>query len=413
MGSTDLKRGPKLMLMLVAAAAAIAIGLLGCGGSSDSDTGSSSASGDSKEPIKIAYPAAQSGFMAFYDMPIGHGMEFAIEDINAKGGVEGRKLELVPGPDNKTDVNYVRDAALEALSKDPDFLVTSCDYDFGAPQARVANENGVLAFGCAGGTGYGLEGVGPLTFNTDAGNPTAAAILGEFTAKHFKKAYFVEDTSVAYSKELCELSEPAFTDNGGTIVGHDTMSNEDKSFAAQINRFRQDGGEAEALVLCSYPPGGANFLKQFRAAGFDTPVVGTAAFGGTFWFEQVPDRGEFYAPGVIGSMNGDDPDPRKNEIIKRYLEKYGEGPSSSQVFLGYASMEMLARAIERAGSTDSEAVREALESFKDEPLLVGETTYSDTCHIALGREEAVTKAVGDKAVYVEYVKPKEVSRERC
>ncbi len=419
--SLERLRARQGLLLAIAAAAVLSLVLAACGSSSSDDTTASSSGGggettsaESKEPIKIAYPDAQTGYMAFYDEPIGHGMELAIEDVNKKGGVlGGRDLELVIGPDNKTDINYVREAALEALSKNPDFLFTSCDYDIGGPQARAADEQGVLAMGCAGSVNYGLEGLGPLVFNTGHGNPTEAAVLAQFTAEKFPKAYFITDTSSASTKEACEEAEGYFQKQGGTIVGDDTMNNSDASFAAQVDRFRQNGGEAEAVVLCSYVPGGPNMIKQLRAAGVEAPIVGSAALGGSTWYTQVPDLGDYYSAGEVASLNGDDPDQRKDEVVQRYVKKYGELPSTAHMLIGYAGIEALAKAIEDAGSTEAEAVKEALQSFQEVPLLVGKTTYTPKCHIALGRTLAVLKANGDHSEFVEDITPKEVNRTRC
>ena len=101
------------------------------------------------------------------------------------------------------------------------------------------------------------------------------------------------------------------------------------------------------------------------------------------------------------------------QMLQRYKDTYGEEPSNALFYVGYSTIELLARAIERAGSTDAEAVRAAIESFENEPLLVGETTYTPDCHIPLGRGKVITRAEGDQAVFVEYITPTEVDRSRC
>ena len=55
--------------------------------------------------------------------------------------------------------------------------------DFGSPAARVANKAGKVAIGCAGGLAYGVQGVGPLTFNTYSGSATEGAIMAEWAHK--------------------------------------------------------------------------------------------------------------------------------------------------------------------------------------------------------------------------------------
>jgi len=92
-------------------------------------------------------------------------------------------------------------------------------------------------------------------------------------------------------------------------------------------------------------------------------------------------------PGLSGhfvpeqaSIYGDDPRPAVQEFLKKYEAKFGEPVNNQYAFPGYVVFEMWAKAVEKAGTFDSDAVVEALESFREEPVLVGTRTFTDQLH---------------------------------
>ena len=157
-------------------------------------------------------------------------MDVAAKEINAAGGVDGRRIEIIH-VDAKSDLNLSATAALEAIEKGADVVVPMCDADLGAPGARAANEKGVLAITCAGAPGLGRQAVGPLTFNTYAGAPTEGAISAEYAyeTKGWRTAYLLCDQSVEYTKVLCSAFETRWRELGGEVAGKDTFLQSDTS----------------------------------------------------------------------------------------------------------------------------------------------------------------------------------------
>ena len=82
-------------------------------------------------------------------------------------------------PNSKTNQSQSALCAQQLLSKGADFVMPSCDFDFGSPAARIADKAGKVAIGCAGGLAYGYQGVGPLLFNTYSGSATEGALLAK------------------------------------------------------------------------------------------------------------------------------------------------------------------------------------------------------------------------------------------
>jgi branched-chain amino acid transport system substrate-binding protein len=337
-------------------------------------------------------------------------MRLAMERVNAAGGVGGRQLELIVA-DHHTDLAQVESAALQVLGQGADVVVTSADYDFGAPAAQAATEAGVVSLGGAGAPEYGREGLGPLLFNVFQGTPTEAAVMAEwgFSTQGWRKPYLLVDTTFEYTKSVCDLFEQAWTTLAGpqSIAGRSKFANDDPSIAGQVSDVAATE-DADVIVVCSYPPGGASAIRQIRSAGIDLPIIGAAAFDGSYWLEAVPDLSNFYHPTMVASA-GDDPNVAVNEFLA--AAKPAGGPVYALV--GYEIIETIARGIERAGTSDGPALALALETFTDEPFLVGPTTYTAECHIPLGRPMAVMQVQGGTPSFVEYVTPTALPATPC
>jgi branched-chain amino acid transport system substrate-binding protein len=386
--------------------AATVLTLLAACGGSDPDAGGGS---DSTEPIVIGAAIAESGGFELYDGGQTAGMKYAIDKINAAGGVNGRKFELVIA-DHKTDPAQVQTAAQDVLDKGADVVVTTVDYDFGAQAALAARRAQKVSISGAGATEFGLKGLGPLHFNVYQGTPTESISMARlaYDGQKLRRPYLLEDTSIQYSKSLCAEFEQAWTKVGGeaTIAGRDTFKNSDPAIASQISKVK--ASSADFVVLCSYPPGGASAIRQLRTAGVALPIFGGSAFDGTFWTKAVPDLSDFYHPAMT-SAAGDDP----NEAVNELLAAVKFDGAASYVMFGYEVIETIKRGVEIAGSTDGPALAKAIETFKDEPLLTGPTTYTPTCHAPIARPLAMMQIQDGKASFLERSKPAGVAETAC
>jgi branched-chain amino acid transport system substrate-binding protein len=357
--------------------------------------------GDAGDPIVIGHTAGETGFLSFYDMPIRAGMELAIADVNAEGGVLGRQLAMVTS-DNQSDIAQLESSALDVVEQGADFVVTTCDYDFGGPAARVATDDGMIAMSCSGGPLYGVEGIGPLAFNIYHGSPTEGAIMAEFARDQgWTTPFVLTDDSIEYTRVISEYFVTRWQEiNGeGSASNAATFGNADDSIAAQIGDIRDSG--ADFIVLPSYAPGGPAALRQIRAAGIDLPILGANAMDGVYWLDAVPDLSNFYLLST-GSIHGDDPSADRTAFFDRYTTETGAAPLSANYALtGYSIIEALVKGIEEADSIEAEAVAAVLNTFDAEPLLIGETTWTPECHISYDRPMLVLEYEQGTVSYLE------------
>jgi len=360
------------------------------------------------DDIVIGFAIAQSGWMNAYDGPPLKGAQMAIEDINAKGGVLGKKIRAVIA-DTKSDQTESAKAGQAVLADGAKFMVVSCDYDMGAGAATVANSNKIVAISfCATDAKMGVQGIGPYVFTMSTSALTNGATLAEWawTKKNWRNAYILLDTTIEYDKAICGGFETRWAKLGGKVVGKDTFKQDDASIASQITRYQQTQtsvDKVDFMMICTYDGGAVSAIRQIRAAGIDTPLCGGDSMDGDYWAKGIPNLNEHYA-GTYGSAFGDDPRKGYNDFMDRVAKfNNGERLPTSFGITGYSVVEAFALAIERAKSTDSDAVLAEMNKFKDEPFVVGPTTFTPDLHINLQRPQAVMGIKDGKGYFVDLI----------
>ncbi len=336
------------------------------------------------DDIVIGFAVAQSGSVAGYDDNGTKTAQVFIDDLNAKGGLLGRKLRAVFA-DTKSDRAEGAKAGLDVLHQGADLVIGTCDYDYGAPALLQAQKAGkVSAFLCAEDAKAGIAGVGKFSFTAGVAAQLEGATLAEwgYEKKGIRNAYVLLDDSVEYTKSVCAGFDWMFPKKGGNIVGRDTFKNGDASVASQVTRLRTaiKDGKVDAIVLCSYLPGGSSAIRQIRAAGIDVPILASGTFDGTYWLDAVPNLTNFYVA-VQASVYGDDPRPEVAALIERYKKKFNSAPVTEYAFPIYAFLQLWTEAVEKAGTVDAAKVVAVLNTFHDEPTILGPRSFTDKVHI--------------------------------
>jgi branched-chain amino acid transport system substrate-binding protein len=344
-------------------------------------------SAKAEDPVIIGAAIALSGVVAPYDDGPAKAMEVAIDEVNAKGGVLGRPLKIIYA-DTKSEIAYGATAAQEVIDEGAQLVVVTCDYDFGGAAASVADSENLIAFStCAGDPKFGPSGIGPNAFTMATGSPGQAVALAEwaYNDKGWRKAFVLLQTTIAFDASFAEAFEKRWAELGGEIVGKDTFGEEDPQIATQITRIKGLEQHPDLIVLSSFPPAGQSALRQLRAAGVDQPIVGSESWDGDFWQEAVPGLSDFYFVSYA-SVFGTDPRPDVQDFLKKFEAKHSERPVTAHALTGYSVIEAWTRAVERAGTFDTDKVRAELESFDKEALLAGPTSFNQTDHINMQRD---------------------------
>jgi branched-chain amino acid transport system substrate-binding protein len=305
-----------------------------------------------------------------------------IDEQNAKGGLLGRPLKAVM-VDTKTDRAETARAGQAVVNQGADLVVVSCDYDEGSPAAAVAQRAGKISmFLCAGDPKAGVQGIGRYAFTAGIASQLEGATIAEWAHKNLgvNKVYSLVDTGGEYSKSMCAGWDWAVKNNGMESLGSDTFKNDDPSIQSQITRISNLPVKPDAIMLCTFNPGGASVIRQIRAAGLNMTLLGGASMDGIYWIDAVPNLSNFYID-AHASIWGDDPNPEINAFPAKFKAKFGRPPTNAFAIPAYVWMTLWAQAVEKAGTTDAAKVVAVMEQDKDAPSIIGPRTFTDQLHI--------------------------------
>ena len=326
--------------------------------------------------ILIGGALCLTGIQAPLDEPSVRGAQLAVDELNKKGGVLGRKVEFV-NLDGKSDPVTVGNVAVELVKMGAKAIIAPSDFDFGGPASREAQKAGIVGISpCASSPLYGSKTLGDKQFTMSMWNTTMGAATAEFayTTKGWKVGYVVTDTFIDYTKSLSRYFIQHFEKLGGTILFEDTYVQGAQDFSAQLARLKA-AKKPEFIFISSYMPDLAMMIRAIREAGVSLPIVGGdsyddpglfKALGEKYGSDIYYDTHSFLAAGVTPDMEN---------FLKVYKAKYNAEPDAVWVVPGWDVVMIIAQAMQKAGTTDGAAVAKAMETTEFS-LLTGKLKWS-------------------------------------
>lgn len=331
-----------------------------------------------EDPIILGAVFNSTGWMAAYDQPPYQGAQVAIAEINEAGGVLGRPLELIT-LDGETDPVVVGNAALQLIDEGADFIITPSDFDIGGPASTAAQEAGLVGVSPGASSPlFGSLALGDMQFTvaawTNYGSAGAAAWGLEYG---WETAYVITDTSIDYSDSQGRYFIEAWEELGGTIVGEDTfVQDSGADFSGQLQRLQDLEEQPDVIFIASYMPDLGTIVREIRALGIETPILGGDAYDTTELYEVL---GEEFGNDVYfatHSFMGEAAGEEMVSFIEAYEEMFDMPPDNSFIALGYDTVYILAAAIEEAGTIEGPAVAEAMRTLEFD-LLSGHLDWGD------------------------------------
>ncbi|MCO5220189.1 MAG: ABC transporter substrate-binding protein [Thermomicrobiales bacterium] len=359
------------------------------------------------DPIILGAPVNLTGWMAAYDQPPLDGAKLAVEKINEAGGVLGRPLQIIE-VDGKTDPATVGNAALEVIDDGAEVILAPCDFDYGAPASQAAQEAGMVGVSfCASSPLFGSATLGDKQFTVSMWNQTMAAAAAEFgyNVKEWRTAATIIDQGTEYTKSLGDFFVETWGHLGGEVVSEDTYQLNDMQASAQAQRIMDLETPPDVIFISANMPDYSAIIRDIRSAGVTAPIMGGDSM----------DTADFYT--ALGSELGNDiyisthafigaeAGPAMEQFIADYTAKYGNPPEVSFNAMGWDTVQILANAIERAGTTDGEALAQAMADYEYN-LLSGKLTWSDAESGHIPQKEAfIIEVVDGQPTFVQSLAP--------
>jgi branched-chain amino acid transport system substrate-binding protein len=350
------------------------------------------------DPIKIGQVAALSGPSAQSGEAMTRGLKLAIDEINAKGGLlNGRKLELIQRDDESNPPKGLI-AARELIFKEKvAAFFGGLDTPVSLAIVPVTNKEKVPFIGIwAAGTAITHNGANPnYVFRVSA----VDALVDVRLLKHAQKLGAKKAGLILINNPWGESNEKglkaaAEKDKGITIVGVEKFENNDVDLVPQLTRLQQAG--ADALILVGNAAPGAQVMKSRDRMGWKVPVVSHWGIsGGRFPELAGPSAGDAQFVQTYSFFG--DQKPVGKKVIAGLQKAYPQIKGPADIFSpvgtanAYDAMHLLALAIQKAGSTDGEKIRQALENLGGYDGLIKnyQKPFSAENHDALGPDDYV------------------------
>jgi len=324
----------------------------------------------SNDTVKIGGIFPLSGSVAVYGVECKNGIDLAIEEINAAGGISGKQIVLVSEDDEGNPDKTVN--AFKKLTTKDGVKIIIGSLTSGCTQAitTLSQASKVVQIAPAA-TAPAITDAGDYIFRACFIDPFQGTVGGKFSATDLncKNAAILYDVGNDYSVGLTENFEKSFADNGGKIVAKESYSTGDKDFNAQLTKIKN--ANPDVVYLPDYYGTVALIAKQLRAQGITTPIVGADG-----WDGLTDNAGDEVLNGYYSNhYAADSTSPAVQKFVTSFKTKYNKEPNSFAA-LGYDSVYMLKDAIVKAGSEDSAKVKDAL-AATDGDYVTGHLTFNE------------------------------------
>lgn len=323
------------------------------------------------DTIKVGEFACLTGKDATFGQSQHKGILLALEELNAAGGVLGRKIELT-AEDNQSKSGESATVAKKLLSRDKVVAilgeVTSSRSLEVAPLAQRAK----IPMIASGATNPAVTQAGDYVFRVCFIDDFQGTVMAKFALNDLKakKVATLVSVSSAYSVGLAKFFKETFVAGGGTVVAEQKFSEGDKDFKAQLTAIK--AANVDAIFVPGYYTEAALVARQARGLGITVPL-----FGGDGWeSEKLLEIGGEALNGTYYSTHftPENKEPAVVTFVKKFKARWNNETPDAYAALGYDSLYILVDSIKRAGTTEGPKLRAAIAATKNFSGASGITT---------------------------------------
>jgi branched-chain amino acid transport system substrate-binding protein len=349
--------------------------------------------------ILLGEVGSLTGSEAAFGISTRNGVELALEETNAAGGVLGKKV-AVRVYDDQSKPEEAASATKRLITQDRVVAVLGeVASSNSLAMAPIAQEAKVPMVSPSS-TNPKVTEVGDYIFRVCFIDPFQGFVMAKYAHDDLKftRVAILTDKKSAYSEGLTDVFQRKFTEMGGKIVGIEAYAKGDTDFRAQLTNVKKL--KVEGLYVPGYYEDVGKIAEQSKELGLKVVMMGGDGWDSAKLFELGGQavEGSF----VSNHYSAEDPQPRTQEFIKRYTAKYGAVPDSLAA-LGYDSARVVIDAIKRSGKTDGPSLRDAIAQTRDFPGVAGTITLDEKRNPV--KPAVVLKVEGGKFKYVSTVAP--------
>jgi branched-chain amino acid transport system substrate-binding protein len=312
------------------------------------------------ENIKIATAGPMTGEYAAFGDQMKHGAERAVADINAKGGVLGKILELNIG-DDVCDPKQAVAVANDFVSKGVVFVAGHFCSGSSIPASSVYHEEGILQITPASTNPKFTEDAAAkgwgTVFRTCGRDDQQGSFAGAWIAQHYKgKNVAVIDDKSTYGKGLADLTKEAMNKAGLTEVVHEEITAGEKDYSALVSKLK--AANVDVIYFGGYHPEAALIVKQSREQGLNAPLLS----GDSLNTQEFATLAGSASDGVMFTNAAEARNlPSAKDVVQEFRD-HDKFEPEGYTLTTYAAIQVWAQAVTKAGTTDPQKVAATMRS---------------------------------------------------
>ncbi|MCC6278126.1 MAG: ABC transporter substrate-binding protein [Oligoflexia bacterium] len=395
----------KLLLTTAMMSALVLTGCTkGCNKQQDGSAGSAPAASDE---ILVGEYGSMTGNEATFGISTSQGIKLAFEEINAQGGVKGKKLKLISLDDQGKPEEAASVVTKLITQNKVVAVIGEVASSRSLAAAPIAQQNKVPMISPSS-TNPKVTEVGDYIFRICFIDPFQGTVMAKFARENrkYSKVAIMRDVKSDYSVGLADFFKKKFTELGGEIVAEQTYVANDIDFKAQLTSIKSK--KPEAIFVPGYYTEVGLIARQVRALGIvDAKGNKTVLMGGDGW-----DSSKLYEIGKDAIKGGffsnhyttDSEDPRAKTFIEAFKKAYkSTSAPDGLAALGYDAARVLVDAMNRSPSLSPADIRDALATVKDFPGVTGTITMDANRNPT--KSAVVVEVVGDSNKFVTTINP--------
>lgn len=310
------------------------------------------------DTIKIGLIASLSGSEKPWGDESKKGAELAIDQVNAEGGINGKKIELL-SEDTGGQPASGKTATERLIGKNVLAVLGEVASGVTGPAAELCQASGVPLISI-GSTRTDLSETGNMFFRVCYTDAFQGAMLAKFAYEDLglKNVAILTDRQLPYSVGLSGDFRAYFEKLGGTVIAEDFYEKGTTDFKAQLTNLKAKN--PDGLFCSGYFTEIGPIARQRADVGLDVPM-----FGGDGWDStELLNSGGDGIKGAYYSNHYSNLEDRVEvkDFVTKFKEKYGAEPSNAMGALGYDAALVLIDALKRASAMDSKSIRDAIAS---------------------------------------------------
>jgi branched-chain amino acid transport system substrate-binding protein len=397
---------------VAALAVPLAVTLVACG---DAMT----AAGSTPPPVRIGAIYNLTGDQSPLDVPSLDGARLAVDRLNARGGLMGRRVELLERY-GQTSTDDARRAAASLVAAGVSAIVGLSDTDQVLAAAPIAARAGV-PFVTSGATSPRLTKQVPnWLFLACFGDNAQAAASAQYASDQLgaRTATVVYDRRMDYARLLATYFARSFRAQGGRVIvsqeygdaAHVTrlLAKDERSEAGSGSAESGDEAQADVLFVAAGPRDAGAIVRALRAAGYTQPIMGGDSFDSARLIAAARESGGDVYYTTHAAVGMDSASPAVRRFDTAFQMAYGRPPQNAFACLGYDAVDLVASAIRRADSVRPAKVRDALLKTRRFPGVTGTLSYDGKDRVP--RKKVTMVRVGWRPVVVAQFVPGFVSQ---